>query len=92
MKRAAVQPADDERPFVEAAVDVAGRQPTRPGADREARAAEVLRLDGEQPVGDGDRVRGPLAAEELAREPRFDKVCRGPEAYVGTAGAMNSRP
>jgi hypothetical protein len=77
MERAAVQPADDERPVRQAAVDVARGLPARTRADREARAAEILRLHREQAVGDRDGVGRPLVAEELARESRFDGVRRG---------------
>ena len=92
MERAAVQPTDDQRPFVEAAIDIADRQPARARSDCQARASQVLRLDGEESVRDGDRVGGPLLAEQLACESRFDEDCRGAEAYAGTPAAMNSRP
>ena len=72
VKRAAVEPADDERAVVECAVDVGEVQPGCSGADREPGAAQVLCLNSEQPLGDRDRVAGRLAGQQLGREPLAD--------------------
>src|SRR5262249_54253652 len=75
VQRAAVQPADHERPLVGQRVVEAGeRRPGRPCAYRKAGAAEILRLDGEQPPGDRDAVCRLVGAEELSLEPRGEAL------------------
>ena len=69
VQRPAVEPRDDERAVLgQRAVDVGGRQPGGPRADRQPRAARVLRLHGEQPLGDGDRSRRGRPGEQLRGE------------------------
>ncbi len=70
VERAAVQPREHERALVgQLAVDVRGREPGAARTDREPRAARVLRLDGEQPLHDRERVPRRRPGEKLRREP-----------------------
>ena len=69
---ATVQPADHERAVVrQSTVDVGGREAARARTNGKPRAAQVLRLNREQPVRDRDRVGAALVGEELRRESRF---------------------
>ena len=65
---AAVEPGDQQRALLaQRPVDVGGAEALGAGADREPRAARVLALDGEQPLGDGERDRAAAARPGPAR-------------------------
>ena len=69
VKGAAVQPADDERPLIaESAIEIRHREAGAPGADRQAHAAGVLALHGEQAIHDGEGVHCGLAGQQLGGE------------------------
>jgi hypothetical protein len=88
VQRAARQPGDDERALLgERRVDVRGGQPVAAGPDRQARGAQVLRLDGEQALDDGDGRRGPLGGQQLRGRPRTAQLSGPGPLSVGNAGA-----
>jgi hypothetical protein len=69
VQRAAVQPRDDQRTVTRARVlHVGAGQAGRAGPHREQGAAQVLGLDGEQPLGDRDRVARRRPGQELRGE------------------------
>jgi hypothetical protein len=87
VQRAAVQPADDDRPLVgQRAVEVRDRQPAGARPNGEARASQILRLHREQAVTDANRVAGRLLSEELCRESRFENA-----RYLAPPGAGTMR-
>jgi hypothetical protein len=66
VQRPPVEPGDQQRALVaERPIDVGRREPFRAGADGKPRAARVLALDGEQPLGDGDGIGQRRAGEAL---------------------------
>jgi hypothetical protein len=70
VQRAAVERGDHERTlFGELAIDVGGGDPASAGPDRQPRRPRILRLDGEQPFRDLQRVSGRPACDNLSREP-----------------------
>ncbi len=71
LQGATVQPGDQKRALagIEVPIDICGCQPLRSRPDGESRAARILALDGEKPLGDGQSVRQRDAAETLRREP-----------------------
>jgi hypothetical protein len=91
VERAAVQPGDDERALAgQRAVDVGGCEPARARADREPRAARVLSLDGEQPLGDRDGIARRLAREQLGGQPLGDHAA-APARYGRSSSRTCSR-
>jgi len=68
VKRAAIEPRDEQRTLLaEGVIDVGGGAPRRgAGTDRKSCAARVLSLDREQALGDGDRSRAGSPASSCA--------------------------
>ena len=84
LQRPAVQPADDDRPLLaDRAVDLGDRHVFGARAHREARAAQVLRLDGEQPSGDRRDIRSALRSQELALESLSEHLRSLTYSYMG---------
>ena len=74
-----MQPADDEERSVVSAASTSAAVAPRPGAQGEARRAQVLRLDREQvPDGPCRRARAPV--EQLRRRRVAGAVCGGHSA------------
>ena len=90
VERAAIQPADHERAVVQPAVDVSDRQAARARPNRQAGAAKVLCLDGEQALADLDGIGTPLFTEELSLEPRRNDI--GAHAAALPTAVVSSAP
>src|SRR5207249_10627251 len=76
------------------AIDVGGRQADRPRADREPRAARVLRLDREQPLRHRDRIARRSTSEKLRPEPLGNQGRSAVTALYSTgmpAGRLRTR-
>jgi hypothetical protein len=66
LQRPSIQPADYKASLVgQGAIDISNEQSTRTRPNCEPRAAEILRLHGEQPIANGARVARSLFAQEL---------------------------